>query len=61
MNGQWANADSGETYDVYNPADGSVLGEVPKMGKVETTRAIDAAVAAFPFWSSKTAINSGLK
>ena len=55
MNGQWANADSGETYDVYNPADGSVLGEVPKMGKVETTRAIDAAVAAFPFWSSKTA------
>ena len=55
VNGQWANADSGETYDVYNPADGSVLGEVPKMGKVETTRAIDAAVAAFPFWSSKTA------
>ena len=36
-----------ETYDVYNPADGSVLGEVPKNGKVETTRAIDAAEQLF--------------
>jgi succinate-semialdehyde dehydrogenase / glutarate-semialdehyde dehydrogenase len=55
IDGQWLDADDGSTFDVLNPADGSVLGSVPKMGAVETARAIDAAEAAMPAWAGKTA------
>ncbi len=55
VNGEWINADSGETIEVANPADGSVLGTVPKMGAAETRRAIEGASAAYPAWRSKSA------
>jgi succinate-semialdehyde dehydrogenase/glutarate-semialdehyde dehydrogenase len=55
VDGQWATADNGATFDVLNPADGSKLGEVPQMGQTETARAIDAAAAALPAWASKPA------
>ncbi len=55
VDGQWATADNGATFGVYNPADGSKLGEVPQMGQAETARAIDAAAAALPAWASRTA------
>lgn len=38
-----------------NPADGSVLGTVPKMGAAETRGAIEAANAAWPAWRALTA------
>lgn len=47
INGEWVNADSGETIDVTNPATGEKLGTIPKAGKKETARAIDAAQEAF--------------
>jgi succinate-semialdehyde dehydrogenase / glutarate-semialdehyde dehydrogenase len=53
--GSWAAADSGQTTEIRNPADGEVLGSVPHMGGAETRRAIDAAHAALPSWSKKTA------
>ena len=55
IDGQWADADSGETLEVTNPADGSVIGTVPKMGAAETRRAIEAAERAWPAWAAKTA------
>jgi len=55
VDGVWADADSGETIAVSNPANGDVIGTVPKMGADETRRAIEAAKAAFPIWKSKTA------
>ena len=55
LDGQWATADNGVTFGVYNPVDGSKLGEVPQMGQAETARAIDAAAAALPAWASRTA------
>jgi succinate-semialdehyde dehydrogenase/glutarate-semialdehyde dehydrogenase len=55
INGKWVNADSGETKAVSNPADGSVLGTIPDMGAAETRRAIEAANAALPAWSARTA------
>jgi len=55
VDGQWADADNGATFDVRNPADGSKLGEVPQMGQPETRRAIDAAAVAMPAWAAKTA------
>ena len=55
INGEWVQADSGETIDVVNPANGQRLGGVPKSGAAETRRAIEAAHAAFPEWSRTTA------
>jgi succinate-semialdehyde dehydrogenase/glutarate-semialdehyde dehydrogenase len=55
INGQWTDADSGATFQVTNPADGSLLAEVPDQGVAETRRALAAAEAAWPAWRSKTA------
>lgn len=55
IDGKWVGANNGATYDVTNPADGSVVGSVPVMGKEETSAAIDAANKAFPAWSKKSA------
>lgn len=55
LDGAWVDADSGETLDVTNPADGSVIGTVPKLGADETRRAIEAANRAWPDWRARTA------
>src|SRR5262245_33859104 len=53
--GEWADADSGKTIGVTNPATGEVIGTVPNMGAAETRRAIEAADAAWPAWRARTA------
>ena len=55
IDGQWCAADDGGTLPVTNPADGSQLGTVPRMGAAETRRAILAADAAWPDWRARTA------
>ena len=55
INGEWLDADGGETLAVTNPATGVQLGTIPKMGAEETRRAIEAANAAWPAWRAKTA------
>src|SRR5205814_5710327 len=55
IDGKWADADSGKTLPVNNPATAEILGTVPNMGAAETRRAIEAASAAFPAWRAKTA------
>ena len=55
IDGAWADADSGKTVSVSNPANGEILGSIPNMGAEETRRAIGAANAAFPGWRAKTA------
>ena len=55
IDGSWVDADSGATIEVNNPADGSIIGTVPKMGGAETRRAIAAAEAALPAWRALTA------
>jgi succinate-semialdehyde dehydrogenase/glutarate-semialdehyde dehydrogenase len=47
IDGEWVQADSGATIDVINPATGLKLGTVPKAGRAETRRAIEAAERAF--------------
>ena len=54
VDGQWADADSGETIDVTNPANGDVIGTIPKMGAAETRRAIEAAETAQKEWKLLT-------
>ena len=55
IDGQWIDADSGETLEVNNPSSGSVIGTVPKMSAAETERAVDAAELAFQSWRHRTA------
>jgi succinate-semialdehyde dehydrogenase/glutarate-semialdehyde dehydrogenase len=56
INGEWVQADSGQTIDVINPATGLKIGTVPKAGKAETRRAIEAAAAAFKDWKKTSAL-----
>ena len=55
IGGEWVQADSGATIDVTNPATGLKIGTVPKSGKAETRRAIEAAETAFQSWK-KTSV-----
>jgi len=50
INGQFRGANSGETIDVTNPANGAVIARVPDMGVVETAEAIAAAEQAQKIW-----------
>ncbi len=51
----WTRADSGQSAEIRNPADGSLLGAVPVMGAGETERAIAAAETAFQSFKKTTA------
>lgn len=55
IDGAWVEADDRETLPVTNPANGQLLGTVPRLGVAETRRAIEAAQAAFPAWRALTA------
>ena len=55
IDGAWQASATGRTFEVNNPADGSILGTVPELSAEETRNAIMAAEAAFREWSRKTA------
>ena len=55
IDGKWIAADDASLLAVFNPADGSMIGEVANCGAGETSRAIAAANAAWPAWRSLTA------
>ncbi|MEN0642835.1 NAD-dependent succinate-semialdehyde dehydrogenase [Alkalicoccobacillus gibsonii] len=54
INGEWIGEELEKT-DVYNPATGEVVDQVPKGGEREARAAVDAAHGAFPDWAAKTA------
>lgn len=53
--GQWCPADNHETYPVINPATGEVIAVVPRLGRAETNRAVDAAGSVGSDWSTAPA------
>ena len=55
IDGQWLDADSGATIAVTNPATGEHIATVPKMGTLETERAVAGAERAFVAWKKTTA------
>ncbi|MEL7466527.1 MAG: NAD-dependent succinate-semialdehyde dehydrogenase [Pseudomonadota bacterium] len=55
INGEWRDAAGGESFDVLNPADGTVIASVPDGGSEDARAAIEAADAAFAMWSRTTA------
>ena len=54
VEGRWIDADCARVFDVRNPANGEVLGQVADCGAAETQRAILVADAAWPAWRAKT-------
>jgi succinate-semialdehyde dehydrogenase/glutarate-semialdehyde dehydrogenase len=56
INGEWVDADNGETFKVLNPATHEVVAEVANVGADETRRAIEAAAVAQKDWAAKTAM-----
>jgi succinate-semialdehyde dehydrogenase / glutarate-semialdehyde dehydrogenase len=55
INGEWIDADSGETMPVKNPATGETIIEIAKVGTAETRRAIEAAETSMQDWKAKPA------
>ena len=55
INGQWVSAQSGETFKVYNPANGKEIGSVPDCNVQDAEKAVQAAYDTFHNrWSTKT-------
>lgn len=53
INGAWVGA--GQSIAVHNPANGEIVGTVPRLGSNETRQAIEAADAAWSDWRALTA------
>ena len=52
IDGDWVQADSGETLEIRNPATGELVGYAPRAGQTETARAIAAAERALAEWKN---------
>ncbi|KAK2630358.1 hypothetical protein QTJ16_001178 [Diplocarpon rosae] len=54
VNGAWVKAESGKTFEVFDPSSAKLIGNAPEFDAKDTQRAIDAAAAAFPAFRAKT-------
>lgn len=55
INGKWVKAESGESFEVKNPATGETLALVPKGDREDAKKALEAAKKAFPTWAATPA------
>ncbi len=55
VGGEWIASTPHGSYTLYNPADGSVLGDLPRFQEVETANAIEVAHQAFLVWRQTSA------
>ncbi|KAK3178074.1 hypothetical protein OEA41_000206 [Lepraria neglecta] len=55
VNGEWAKAKSGKTFEVHDPSTGKLIGTCPEFDKADTDNAIATAAAAFPSFRQTTA------
>jgi succinate-semialdehyde dehydrogenase / glutarate-semialdehyde dehydrogenase len=56
IGGEWVGAESGDRFDVTNPATGEIVGSVPDGSEADVRAAIDAAANALEGWKSLPAI-----
>ena len=56
IDGRWTVADDGSTLPVLDPADDSLIAEVPSCGRDEAVRAVAAAARAFALFQAMTAV-----
>ena len=54
INGEWADASTGETTPVINPATEETIADVPKGSEADVDKAVAAARTAFDDWSQTT-------
>ncbi|MFT6308431.1 MAG: succinate-semialdehyde dehydrogenase/glutarate-semialdehyde dehydrogenase [Patiriisocius sp.] len=54
INGQWRDASDGSRFDIFNPADESVLASVSSASIEDAQDAVEAAAAAMPAWAAKS-------
>ncbi|MFM7224019.1 MAG: aldehyde dehydrogenase family protein [Actinomycetota bacterium] len=47
IDGQWVDAESGETFETYAPSTGEKIGDLAKAGRADAQRAVEAARRAF--------------
>ena len=59
VDGKWIAAASGKTFQVRNPADGSLVGLAPMLDTDEVEGAVAAAEQAWKSWKTKTAKERG--
>ncbi|OEK03185.1 2-hydroxymuconic semialdehyde dehydrogenase [Roseivirga sp. 4D4] len=52
INGELVDAENGQSFDNYNPANGQVYSQIPDSTSDDIQKATDAASAAFPNWST---------
>ena len=55
IGGKWLSGQSGNTFEVYDPASGRVIGSMPDMDEQDTETAIRAAAEALPKFRKTTA------
>jgi len=55
VNGKWIVSESGNTFEVLNPFDNSLLASISDCGQSETRKAIEAAQEAFGIWKKYSA------
>jgi len=55
LNGKWIDAEDKTVVEVYNPADNTFLGTVPKLGRDQVYTAVESANSAFYDWRIRTA------
>ncbi|RMF62190.1 MAG: aldehyde dehydrogenase [Calditrichaeota bacterium] len=55
INGEWVASKSGQTYEVKNPVDGSVVDTVPAGDRADAEAAVEAAKSAFKEWAATPA------
>jgi len=59
IDGQFIEAESGETLATLNPHDNSKIADVAMAGKADIDKAVAAAAQAFPAWASRSAADRG--
>src|SRR5581483_6979017 len=59
IGGNRTGSESGDTFDVVNPANGEVVGSVPDGSAADVDAAIDAAAGALERWRSTPALERG--
>lgn len=55
VNGDWVSAQSGKTFEIFNPANCELICTVPDMVGEDCELAIVGAAKSFEMWSSTTA------
>jgi succinate-semialdehyde dehydrogenase/glutarate-semialdehyde dehydrogenase len=55
IGGRWVDAEGGQAKQVFNPANGQLIGTVPNCTAIEARTAIEAADKALADWRSRTA------